>query len=590
MRPLVDASSSPRPRSRGSRSPRGGARRRAQVRHLRQDPDGSALPPGGRERRQLLRQGGARPPGSSATRTCSASRSRRRTASSPASPRPTSTSTPSAPSSRPSATSRATTPSRPSASSRSRSTSRARDLFLKGLDLRIGNQIVLWGVADQFNPTNNLNSRRSARPAALRQAAAELHGQGRLLDHQESSRSRACWCPSSSRRCCRCRPTLGAADIQRMPFVDDTFRHPIESQFGFAASTLGYPTIVRSLTPVLPGPSADNMQFAFRLAGTLGEQDIALSYYLGRTDFPQPFSNHTSQVNGVRCDPNAPHQLHQRRARHRRAPHLPADARLRPQHERRVQPLQVDLRVDPRPRLPHRGRADRPPAHHPSSSPRTRSPRCSRAPASTTTRAPATPAASRRRRRRHALRQVDARPRLHLRRARLRQRAVGPRPRRRVRRRRLPPPRRAAVRAPAACSHHAACSPERPAASRRHERHPVRRRRPSPPASATTSCSAPTSSSSTTRPSSASSPSGPSTASRRASATPTQKKRALTALLALHHAGLLRRPSTRSSTTTSATASSSARARWCCSAHSYHQVRRPGRGRVGGFTRGRYSF
>src|SRR5208337_1864608 len=101
--------------------------------------------------------------------------------------------------------------------------------------------------------------------------------------------------------------TLGAADIQRMPFLDDGIRHRIESQFGFAASSAaGYPTVIRSLTPVLPDATADNMQFAFRMAGTLGEQDIALSYYLGRTDFPQPFSNHTSQVNGVRCDPNAP--------------------------------------------------------------------------------------------------------------------------------------------------------------------------------------------------------------------------------------------------------------------------------------------
>src|SRR5262249_44558769 len=99
--------------------------------------------------------------------------------------------------------------------------------------------------------------------------------------------------------------TLGAADIQRMPFLDDTIRHRIESQFGYAASQ-GYPTGVHSLTPVLPGPSADNMQFAFRLAGTLGEQDVALSYYLGRTDFPQPFSNHTKQVDGARCDPASP--------------------------------------------------------------------------------------------------------------------------------------------------------------------------------------------------------------------------------------------------------------------------------------------
>ncbi|MEO5730796.1 MAG: hypothetical protein ABI134_12040, partial [Byssovorax sp.] len=34
----------------------------------------------------------------------------------------------------------------------------AKDLVTKGLDLRIGHQVVSWGVADQFNPTNNLNA------------------------------------------------------------------------------------------------------------------------------------------------------------------------------------------------------------------------------------------------------------------------------------------------------------------------------------------------------------------------------------------------------------------------------------------------
>ena len=34
----------------------------------------------------------------------------------------------------------------------------AKDLIVKGLDFRVGHQIVSWGVADQFNPTNNLNA------------------------------------------------------------------------------------------------------------------------------------------------------------------------------------------------------------------------------------------------------------------------------------------------------------------------------------------------------------------------------------------------------------------------------------------------
>ena len=32
-----------------------------------------------------------------------------------------------------------------------------KDLLVKGFDVRVGQQIVQWGVGDQFNPTNNLN-------------------------------------------------------------------------------------------------------------------------------------------------------------------------------------------------------------------------------------------------------------------------------------------------------------------------------------------------------------------------------------------------------------------------------------------------
>ncbi len=181
-----------------------------------------------------------------------------------------------------------------------------KDLFFKGLDVRVGNQIILWGVADQFNPTNNLNSDDLRDPLLFGKQQPNFMVRADYWITKTFSMTgvlvpifKPALLPASS--------VLGSVDIQRMPFVDDTFRHRIESEFGFAASNVvGYPTVVNSLTPVLPAPGLDNMQFSFRLAGSVGEQDIALSYYVGRTDFPQPFSNHTSQVDRARCDPNAP--------------------------------------------------------------------------------------------------------------------------------------------------------------------------------------------------------------------------------------------------------------------------------------------
>jgi hypothetical protein len=181
-----------------------------------------------------------------------------------------------------------------------------RDLFLKGLDLTVGNMLVLWGVGDQFNPTNNLNSDDLRDPLLFGKQQPNFMVKADYWITKSFSLS-GVLVPVFKPALLPVSATLGAADIQRMPFLDDAFRHRIESEFGFAASnTVGYPTVINSLTPVLPPTSADNMQFAFRMAGTFAEQDISLSYYLGRTDFPQPFSNHTSQVNGVRCDPNNP--------------------------------------------------------------------------------------------------------------------------------------------------------------------------------------------------------------------------------------------------------------------------------------------
>jgi hypothetical protein len=181
-----------------------------------------------------------------------------------------------------------------------------KDLFAKGLDVRLGNQLVLWGAADQFNPTNNLNSDDVRDPLLFGKQQPNFMLKVDYWVTKTFSISgvlvpvfKPALLPASA--------ALGAVDIQRMPFANDAFRHRVEGEFGFASSPSGlYPPVVNKLTPVLPDTTADNMQFAYRLAGTFADQDIALSYYLGRTDFPQPFSNHTRQVTKAQCDPQNP--------------------------------------------------------------------------------------------------------------------------------------------------------------------------------------------------------------------------------------------------------------------------------------------
>jgi hypothetical protein len=97
---------------------------------------------------------------------------------------------------------------------------------------------------------------------------------------------------------------LSVANVNRLPMVDERLRHRIHTENAAGASLAGYPTIVREVLPELPDKSIDNVQMSYRVAGQLGGQDVALSYYLGRTDFPVPFKNHTRQNATPSCNPD----------------------------------------------------------------------------------------------------------------------------------------------------------------------------------------------------------------------------------------------------------------------------------------------
>jgi hypothetical protein len=87
---------------------------------------------------------------------------------------------------------------------------------------------------------------------------------------------------------------LGIAATDRYPFLSEPLRHRIRSEQQLSR-LLGWPTVVEEAVPVMPEKSVENMQFAFRLSGTILNQDIAVSYYRGRTDFPQAVRNYTVQ-------------------------------------------------------------------------------------------------------------------------------------------------------------------------------------------------------------------------------------------------------------------------------------------------------
>jgi hypothetical protein len=178
------------------------------------------------------------------------------------------------------------------------------DMFgAKGLDIRVGQQKAMFGVGDQFNPTNNVN-------------ANDLEDVLLFGDQVGNLMARVDYSPVWNVMFTgilvpvfkpAMLPSTGylAQTPDRYPFVSDELRWNLGAEQATGAS-LGYPTIVRDVNVQVPEFSAKNMQFFFRAGGSFGGQDIALSYYNGRTDIPQAIYNRTSQTQQPVCDPFDP--------------------------------------------------------------------------------------------------------------------------------------------------------------------------------------------------------------------------------------------------------------------------------------------
>ena len=167
----------------------------------------------------------------------------------------------------------------------------ALDLFFEGLDVRIGYQKLLWGMGDQFNPTNNFN-------------ADDMEDELLFGDQQANAMLRVDWTPHDQVSFTMAllpafRPALvpasgrlALAATDRLPMDNASVRHRIAAEQNLTTSN-GYQTIVSDIHVEAPELALDNMQFGFQIATTLADQDIALSYFIGHHDVPVPVRNHT---------------------------------------------------------------------------------------------------------------------------------------------------------------------------------------------------------------------------------------------------------------------------------------------------------
>jgi hypothetical protein len=187
----------------------------------------------------------------------------------------------------------------------------ATDLVADGLDLRIGQQVAAWGVADRFNPTNTVNPPDLENVLAFGRQVANLMARvdAAITDTWSAS---AVFVPVFKPAVLPPAAPLGLANPSQMPFLDPELRYGLHVEQAFAAEHdrfrpgPEYPTVARVATPVLPEPRIENAQWALRVGGSVLEQDVGLSYYYGRTPFPVATASHTRQQPQAICDPAAP--------------------------------------------------------------------------------------------------------------------------------------------------------------------------------------------------------------------------------------------------------------------------------------------
>jgi len=175
------------------------------------------------------------------------------------------------------------------------------DLLVKGFNFRLGQQLVQWGVADQFNPTNNLNADDILDPLLFGKQQGNFMVRGDFWVTDDFSLQgvlvplfKAARLPESGQ--------LALLALDRLPFIDAALRYRIGTERTAALALADIPTVVDQVVIEQPEPSFENMQAGFKIAGTIAEQDWSLSYYNGRTDFPVAKRNHVTQTAEPVCN------------------------------------------------------------------------------------------------------------------------------------------------------------------------------------------------------------------------------------------------------------------------------------------------
>ena len=175
-----------------------------------------------------------------------------------------------------------------------------------GLDIKIGRQIVVWGTADKFNPTNNINpDDLEDRPLFTEPIANQMV----VIDYaplrdRDKLFFQGVYVPLFFPALLPPSAALGLKDpFAEAPFVNQTEIAKLtylQEQY-LPKNPKFIPLVFGNVE--MPETTFANGQFAAKIGSRLGEVDLSASYYYGRHDIPLPVEARTTMVAPINEDP-----------------------------------------------------------------------------------------------------------------------------------------------------------------------------------------------------------------------------------------------------------------------------------------------
>ena len=167
---------------------------------------------------------------------------------------------------------------------------------LPGLDFKLGRQVVVWGSADKFNPTNNINpDDLEDRPLFTEPIANQMV----VVDYApwgDRLWAQAVYVPLFYPALLPPSAAAGLTDPDApVPYVDEEDQNAITYLQGYIDRNPNFEPVVTSRVKS-PQAHLRNGQAAVKLGSRLGEVDLSASYYYGFHDIPVPVYAQSTQV------------------------------------------------------------------------------------------------------------------------------------------------------------------------------------------------------------------------------------------------------------------------------------------------------